>query len=99
MPYFKVSRQNRVVFNCFATKHVKDVRSGQPLFCNQPPRGPESEPEIARVSQSEPEKARVSQSEPERARGNQRESERARESLREPEGARERVRVSQRELE
>ena len=55
VPYFNVSRQNRVVFNCFATKHAKDVRSGQPLFCNQPPRGPESEPEIARVTQRESE--------------------------------------------
>ena len=55
VPYFNVSRKNRDVFNCFATKHVKDVRSGQPLFCNQPPRGPESEPEIARVSQRESE--------------------------------------------
>ena len=60
VPYFNVSRQNRVVFNCFATKHAKDVRSGQPLFCNQPPRGPESEPEIARVTQREPEWARES---------------------------------------
>ena len=60
VPYFNVSRQNRVVFNCFATKHAKDVRSGQPLFCNQPPRGPESEPEIARVTQRESEWARES---------------------------------------
>ena len=55
VPYFNVSRQNRVVFNCFATKHAKDVRSGQPLFCNQPSRGPESEPEIDRVTQRESE--------------------------------------------
>ena len=60
VPYINVSRQNRVVFNCFATKHAKDVRSGQPLFCNQPPRGPESEPEIARVTQRESEWARES---------------------------------------
>ena len=53
MPYFNVLRQNRVIFNCFATKHAKDVRSGRPFFCNQPPRGPESEPERARVSQRE----------------------------------------------
>ena len=66
VPCFNVLQQNRVVFNCFATKHAKDVRSGQPLFCNQPPRGPESKPEIARVSQRE------SQSEPERARVSQR---------------------------
>ena len=55
VPYFNVSRQNRVIFNCFATKHAKDVRSGQPLFCNQPSRGPESEPEIDRVTQRESE--------------------------------------------
>ena len=78
MPYINVSRQNRVIFNCFARKHAKDVRLGRPHFCNHPPRGPESEPEIARESQSEPERARVSQREPDR------EPERARVSQREP---------------
>ena len=60
VPYFNLSQQNRVIFNCFATKHAKDVRSGRPLFCNHPPRGPESEPEIARVTQRESEWARES---------------------------------------
>ena len=87
--------------------HAKDVRSGQPLFCNQPPRGSYSEPEIARESQSEPERARVSQrkpewtresqSEPERARVSQRKPEWTRESLREPERAWESQREPQRE--
>ena len=72
-------------FNCFATKHVKDVRSGQPLFCNQPPRGSTNKPEIARVSQRESEWARGSQSEPEKARVIQGVPEWARESQSEPE--------------
>ena len=38
VPYFNVSRQNRVVFNCFATKQCWGMLKmwGQPLFCNQP---------------------------------------------------------------
>ena len=50
-----VLQQSRVMFNCFATKHAKDVRSERALFCNHPPRGPESELEIARVTQRESE--------------------------------------------
>ena len=75
VPYSNILRQNRVIFNCFATKQ-----------CNQPLRGSESELEIARVSQrdervrgesqSEAECSRGSQSKPERARVNQRESHR-----------------------
>ena len=40
VPYFNVSRQNRVVFNCFATKQCWGMLKmwGQPLFCNQPPK-------------------------------------------------------------
>ena len=33
-------------------RHAKDVRSSQPLFCNQPPRGKESKPERARENLS-----------------------------------------------
>ena len=38
VPYFNVSRQNRVLFNCFATKQCWGMLKmwGQPLFCNQP---------------------------------------------------------------
>ena len=38
VPYFNVSRQNRVVFNCFATKQCWGMLKmwGQSLFCNQP---------------------------------------------------------------
>ena len=38
VPYFNVLRQNRVVFNCFATKQCWGMLKmwGQPLFCNQP---------------------------------------------------------------
>ena len=50
VPCFNVLQQNRVVFNCFATKHAKVVRPGQPLFCNQPPRVTQRESEWARES-------------------------------------------------
>ena len=38
VPYFNVSRQNRVIFDWFATKQCWGMLKmwGQPLFCNQP---------------------------------------------------------------
>ena len=44
---FNVLQQKVILTFCDKTMlaHAKDVRSGQPLFCNQPPRGSENEPE------------------------------------------------------
>ena len=53
-------RDKTELYSTVLRQNMQDVRSGQPLFCNQPPRGPESEPEIARVSQRESEWARES---------------------------------------